>query len=82
VDGLEPTQALDVVAGLFGGVASLVGALVIVLTTLILMAADAGYFSTLFAQLRPNRPLVIQQLEVFAHFVRRHMVVTTGLGII
>ncbi|GAB2448487.1 putative PurR-regulated permease PerM [Conyzicola lurida] len=81
IEGFDPARLVDVVAGLFGGVTSLTASLVVVLTTLILMAVDASYLRAIFAELRPQRPRVVTSLESLASGIRRYMVATTVLGI-
>lgn len=77
----DPSNLVPVVSGLFGSITNIAVALVIVLTMLILMAADAGYLPTLLKQLRPARPTLVEALTDFASSVRRYMVATTLLGI-
>ncbi|ASD23233.1 AI-2E family transporter [Cryobacterium sp. LW097] len=81
-DSLDPSNLASVVSGLFGSITNITVALVIVLTMLILMAADAGYLPTLLTQLRPTRPTLVEALTNFASSVRRYMVATTLLGIV
>ncbi|WP_308287521.1 AI-2E family transporter [Cryobacterium sp. 1639] len=80
-DSFDPSNLVPVVSGLFGSITNITVALVIVLTMLILMAADAGYLPTLLSQLRPTRPTLVVALTDFASSVRRYMVATTLLGI-
>jgi AI-2 transport protein TqsA len=80
-DSFDPSNLVPVVSGLFGSITNITVALVIVLTMLILMAADAGYLPTLLRQLRPTRPTLVQALTAYASSVRRYMVATTLLGI-
>ena len=77
----DPSNLVSVVSGLFGSITNVTVALVIVLTMLILMAADAGYVPTLLRQLRPSRPMLVEALTNFTSSVRRYMVATTLLGI-
>jgi len=81
VSGFDPGRILGAVSGLFGSVASISVALVVVLTTLILMAADASYLGAIFDGLRPSRPRVVASLEILAGGIRRYMIATTALGI-
>ena len=81
VAGFDPTRILDFAYGLFGNVASLTVALVVVLTTLILMAADASYLGAIFAELRPARARMVTSLEILAAGIRRYMIATAALGI-
>ena len=81
VSGFDPGRILGAVSGLFGSVASISVALVVVLTTLILMAADASYLGAIFDGLRPSRPRVVTSLEILAGGIRRYMIATTALGI-
>ena len=77
----DPSNLVPVVSGIFGSITNITVALVIVLTMLILMAADAGYLPTLLRQLQPSRPTLVEALTNFASSVRRYMVATTLLGI-
>jgi len=78
----DPNNLIAVASGLFGSITNVTVALVIILTMLILMAADAGYLPTLLDQLRPTRPTLVNALVHFASSVRRYMVATTLLGIV
>lgn len=80
--GFDPSKLLDFFTGLLGGAFGLVSFLVVVLTMLILMPADAAYTPTLLRQLQPVRPNLVYALTGFAHSVRRYMVVTTALGVV
>jgi AI-2 transport protein TqsA len=80
--GFDPGNLLSVVSGLFGSITNVTVALVIVLTMLILMAADAGYLPTLLRQLATSRPTLVEALIHFSASVRRYMVATTLLGIV
>jgi AI-2 transport protein TqsA len=77
----DPTKLVGVLTGLLGSVTSLTFALVVILTCLILMAADAGYLGALFEQIRPEHKRVVIVIQSFASNVRRYMVATTVLGI-
>lgn len=77
----DPSNLIPFVSGIFGSITNVTVALVIVLTMLILMAADAGYLPTMLKQLRPARPTLVEALTNFASSVRRYMVATTLLGI-
>jgi len=77
----DPSNLLPFVSGIFGSITNVTVALVIVLTMLILMAADAGYLPTMLTQLRPVRPTLVEALTNFASSVRRYMVATTLLGV-
>jgi AI-2 transport protein TqsA len=78
---IDPENIVSAVLGAVGGVASIAGALVIVLTMIILMAADAAYLPTIARQLRDRRPHLVAATTQFAADVRRYMVVTTVLGL-
>ena len=80
--GFDPTKLVDFFTGLLGGALGLVSFLVIVLTMLILMPADAAYIPTLLRQLEPTKPNLVYAFIGFAHSVRRYMVVTTVLGVV
>lgn len=79
--GIDPNNIVDVIAGLFGGLLNITAALVIVLTMLILMAADAMYVPTILRQLLPTHQELVVALADYASNVRRYMVVTTLLGV-
>lgn len=79
--GFDPGTFLSFFSGLLGNAFGLITFLVIVLTMLILMPADAAYTPSLMRQLQPTRPNLVFAFSGFAHSVRRYMVVTTLLGI-
>jgi AI-2 transport protein TqsA len=81
VAGFDPANILSFATGLLGGVTNVAFGLVIVLTSLILMAMDASFLPAIFTQLRPRRERLVLALTSYAASVRRYMVVTTGLGI-
>lgn len=78
----EPSALVALATGLLGSVFSIVGGLVIVLTMLIVMSADATYLPTVARQIGGERPHLIAALGDYAKNVRRFMVVTTGLGLL
>ncbi|MWB97923.1 AI-2E family transporter [Agromyces seonyuensis] len=78
--GFDPGTLIGFFGGVLGSAAGLISAAVILLTLLILMAADSGYSSTILAELRPRRPILVGALVGFTVGVRRYMVVTTALG--
>lgn len=80
--GFDPGTMLSFFSGLLGNAFGLIALLVIVLTMLILMPADAAYTPTLLRELQPTRPNLVFAVTGFAHSVRRYMVVTTLLGIV
>lgn len=71
----------SVVSSLLGGAAGFVSGAVILLTMLILMAADSSYVPTVVAGIGAKRPALASALVRFADGVRRYMLATTGLGI-
>jgi len=81
ISGFDPSRILDFVYGLFGNVASVTGSLVVVLTTLILLAADSSYLGAILADLRPKRARMVTSLEILASGIRRYMIATAALGI-
>jgi len=81
IAGFDPTRILDFVYGIFGNVANVTVALVVVLTTLILMAADSSYLGAILAELRPTRARMVTSLEILASGIRRYMIATAALGI-
>ena len=80
--GFDPTKLVNFFTGLLGGAFGLITFLVIILTMLILMAADAAYTPMLLRQLEPTKPNLVFAFSAFARSVRRYMVVTTVLGVI
>jgi AI-2 transport protein TqsA len=81
VTGIDPRNIVATVVGALGGVVNLTGALVIVLTMMILMAADSAYARVIFGQLGAINPDFIAAITQYTSNVRRYMVVTTLLGI-
>ena len=65
-----------------GSVVSITGALVIVLTMMILMAADAVYARTVLSQLSEHEPDLVIAMTNYSSNVRRYMLVTTVLGLV
>ena len=82
VAGIDPRNIVATVVGALGGVVNLTGALVIVLTMMILMAADSAYARVIFGQLGAINPDFIAAITQYTSNVRRYMVVTTLLGIV
>ncbi len=78
---IDPRNVMTLLAGALGGVFSISGALVIVLTMMILMSADAVYIPTILHQLGAREPHLVTALTEYASNVRRYMVVTTVLGV-
>lgn len=78
--GLTPERLIAFIGGVLGNVSGLVGALVIILTLLILMASDGSRMPALLTHLERYRPTLVSALEEFAFSVRRYMVATTVLG--
>lgn len=81
VSNLDPGRIVAVVGGVLGSVTGMTFALVIILTTLILMAMDATAIPTVFSEVTPEHPAMIEALQSFAIGVRKYLVATTGLGI-
>jgi AI-2 transport protein TqsA len=78
----NPTHLVNFFTGVLGSVFSITAALVIVLTMLILMSADAVYVPTILRQLSTRQPDLVTAISDYATSVRRFMVVTTVLGIV
>jgi len=76
----NPSNIAGFFSGALGTVSTVVGALVIVLTMLILMSADAVYVPTILRQLGEERPDLAVAIGVYSINVRQYMVVTAGLG--
>ncbi len=81
VSNLDSGRIVAVIGGILGSVTGMTFALVIILTTLILMAMDATSIPKVFSELEPEHPAVVEALQSFAIGVRKYMVATTGLGI-
>jgi AI-2 transport protein TqsA len=79
--GIEPGAVLAALGAAVGGVFSLTGALVIVLTMIILMASDAVYAPTILGELHGRRPHLVDAMIQYSANVRRYMVVTAALGV-
>lgn len=81
-DGFDPATIASFFSGVMGSVVSITGALVIVLTMLILMSADGVYVPTILRQLKPTQPHLVTALSDYGSNVRRYMVWTTVLGVV
>lgn len=81
VAAADPRNVVATVVDVLGGVANLAAALVIVLTMMILMAADSSYGRVIFGQLGAANPDLIAAVTQYTSNVRRYMVMTTLLGI-
>ncbi len=79
---LDPHRLTAFLADLLGGAFNLTGALVIVLTFMILMAADAVYIPVILRQWGVRQPRVVLAIMTTASDIRRYMVVTTVLGLV
>ena len=82
VAGIDPGNIAAAVSGALGSVLGITGALVVVLTMMILMAADAVYAKTILGQLRTRQPELVTAITSYTSNVRRYMVVTTVLGVV
>jgi AI-2 transport protein TqsA len=78
---IDPGAVLAALGAAAGGVFSFTGALVIVLTMIILMSSDAVYTPTILGQLRRRRPFLVDAMVAYSANVRRYMVVTALLGV-
>lgn len=81
VSHLNPGRIVAIVGGILGPVTNITFALVIILTTLILMAMDATSIPSLFRLIEQDRRDMVTALRSFAVGVRKYMVATTGLGV-
>jgi predicted PurR-regulated permease PerM len=82
VETMDPQNITAVITDALGSVVSITGALVIVLTMMILMAADAVYARAVFGQLSEHEPDLVIAMTNYASNVRRYMLVTTVLGLV
>ncbi|WP_104179501.1 AI-2E family transporter [Arthrobacter sp. B0490] len=80
-EGLTPERIIGFVNGLLGSVTTVVSALVVVLTMLILMAVDGSRVPALLTFLTIHRPALVSAFIGFGAGVRRYMVATTVLGV-
>ncbi|UFS60432.1 AI-2E family transporter [Subtercola endophyticus] len=78
---INPGTIVAAAQGILGSVFSITTSLVIVLTFMILMSADAVYVPTILKQLSERQPHFVTALGEYASNVRRYMVVTTVLGV-
>ena len=81
LNGFTPGSIIGFLGGLLGNIASLVGSLVIILTMLILMAAEGSRIPVILTHLNDHRPALVAALDGFGTGVRRYMVATTVLGL-
>ena len=81
LEGFTPSRMIGFVAGLLGSFTSIVGALVVILTMLILMAIDGSRVPALLTHLKYHRPALVSAFNGFGAGVRRYMVATTVLGV-
>jgi AI-2 transport protein TqsA len=79
---INPSTLVGLASSALGSVVSITAGLVIVLTFMILMSADAVYVPTILKQLSDRKPHFVTALTQYASNVRRYMVVTTALGIV
>ena len=82
VSGFDPARIAEFVSDVLGNVVGLAAALVIIVTTLLLMAMDASYLRTLLRQLEPTRPSLVNAFRAYGSNVRRYMLTTTVLGLV
>jgi predicted PurR-regulated permease PerM len=81
VDGFTPGRIVGFLAGVLGNLTSIVGALVVILTMLILMAVDGSRVPALLTHLNYHRPDLVTAFNGFGGGVRRYMIATTVLGV-
>ncbi|GAA3922925.1 hypothetical protein GCM10022382_30890 [Microbacterium invictum] len=81
LSSFQPSVILGYLGGLAGSAAGLISSAVVLLTVLILMAADSSFSATIAAGITERRPAVGGAMVRFTNGVRRYMVVTTGLGL-
>lgn len=81
ISNFDPGRLVALAGNILGSVTNITFALVIILTTLILMAMDATFIPPLFQHVATQRPAMVTALGSFAVGVRKYLVATTGLGI-
>jgi AI-2 transport protein TqsA len=81
MSSISPGSIAAAVSDALGSVLGITGALVIILTMMILMAADAAYSRTILGQLSTHKPSLVVAIGRYATDVRRYMVVTAALGL-
>lgn len=81
LEGFTPARIIGFIGGLLGNITNIVGALVVVLTMLILMAVDGSRVPALLTHLMNHRPALVSAFNGFGASVRRYMLATTVLGI-
>ena len=80
VASLSPSSFVAIASSILGGVGDAVFWLVVVLTTMLLMAMDGSFIPSLLRKIEPVRPTMVTAIVGFGSGVRRYMVVTTALG--
>jgi predicted PurR-regulated permease PerM len=81
VSSFSPSKIVGILGSIFGSAAGLTFSFVVVITSLILMAADASFLGPLFTQLRGTHGTIVVALQSYAATVRKYMVVTAALGL-
>ena len=81
ISNFDPGRLVALAGNILGSVTNITFALVIILTTLILMAMDATFIPPLFRHVATQRPAMVTALGSFSVGVRKYLVATTGLGI-
>ncbi|WP_434994553.1 AI-2E family transporter, partial [Arthrobacter sp. Ld5] len=79
--GFTPENITAFIGDVLGGVTAMVGALVVLLTLLILMAVDASRVPAILTYVRPHHPGLVSALTGFAAGTRRYVIATTVLGL-
>jgi AI-2 transport protein TqsA len=78
----DPSSLVGFLGGLIGDLAGVTTAIVVLLTVALLLGMDAGYFSTILAQVGRTHALMVSSMSRYATNVRRYMVATTLLGVL
>lgn len=82
VAGFDPSHLVDLAIGLLGGMAGIFFGLVVIVSLVMLMAADATYLPPLLSQLQQRRPTLATAMTGYAGSVRRYMLAASGLGVL
>jgi AI-2 transport protein TqsA len=79
---VDPGKLLDLMAGLFGGVAGILGSIAFLVLLLFFTVTDAGTFASNLARISPAGQRLGQTFELFATGSRRYLAVATIFGAI
>ncbi|QYJ04831.1 AI-2E family transporter [Nocardioides panacisoli] len=82
VESFDLGRLAGLVTGVLASLASLATDLAFVVTLVLFLSLDAGAFGRHLAQVRTNRPAIVEALESFASGTRTYLLVSTGFGLV